>query len=60
MCHERWMGRERRREERLDAELRRLVDEERPRPNRPMPVIEHERDEEPKASERVRVRAGTR
>ena len=60
MCHEQWMRRERRREERLDAELRRLVDEERPRPNRPRPVIEHERDDEPKGPERVRVQAGTR
>jgi hypothetical protein len=54
------MRRETRREERVDAELRRLVDEERPRPNRPMPVIEHERNEEPKGPERVRIQAGTR
>lgn len=60
MCHERWMRRERRREERFDDELRRLIDEDRPRPNRPMPVVERERDEEPKDPERVRVRAGTR
>jgi hypothetical protein len=60
MCHERWMRRERRREDRFDDELRRLIDEERPRPNRPMPVVEHERDEEPKDPERVRVQAGTR
>ena len=60
MCHERWMRHERRREERFDEELRRLVDEERPRPNRPMPVVERERDEEPKDPERVRVKTGTR
>lgn len=59
MCHERWMRRETRREQRFDDELRRLI-EERPRPNRPMPVVEHEIDEEPKDPERVRVRAGTR
>ncbi len=59
MCHERWMRRERRREERFDDELRRLIDEDRPRPNRPMPVVERERDEEPKDPERVRVEAGT-
>jgi hypothetical protein len=60
MCHERWIHRERRREERFDDELRRLIDEERPRPNRPMPVVERERDEEPKGPARVRVRTGTR
>ena len=60
MCHERWLHRERRREERLDDELRRLIDEERPRPNRPMPVVERDRDEEPTGPERVRVKTGTR
>jgi hypothetical protein len=60
MCHERWMRRERRREERFDDELRRLIDEDRPRPNRPMPVVERERDEEPRDPERVRVEAGMR
>jgi hypothetical protein len=60
MCHERWMRRERRREERYDDELRRLIDEDRPRPNRPLPVVERERDEEPRDPERVRVQAGTR
>jgi hypothetical protein len=59
MCHERWMRRERRREERLDEEFRRLIDEQRPRPNRPAPVVEHERDEEPSDPERLRVEAGT-
>jgi len=60
MCHERWMRRERRREERLDEELRHLVDEERSHPERPEPVVEKERDEEPRDRERVRVEAGTR
>lgn len=60
MCHERWMRRERRREERFDAELRRLIDEERPRPERPIPVVEYERGKEPSDPERVRVEAGTR
>lgn len=60
MCHERWMRRERRREERIDTELRRLIDEERPRPKRPSPVVENERGKEPHDPERVRVEAGTR
>jgi hypothetical protein len=60
MCHERWMRRERRRDERFDEEIRRLVDEERPRPERPVPVVEPERDEEPGDPERIRVEAGTR
>ena len=45
MCHEQWMRRERRREKGFDEEVRRLVDEEPPRPQRPVPVVEHERDE---------------
>jgi hypothetical protein len=60
MCHERWMRRERRREERFDTELRRLIDEERPRPKRPIPVVEYEQGKEPRDPERVRVEAGTR
>jgi hypothetical protein len=59
MCHERWMRRERRREEYIDTELRRLIDEERPRPKRPSPVVENERGKEPSDPERVRVEAGT-
>jgi len=39
------MRRERRREKGFDEEVRRLVDEEPPRPQRPVPVVEHERDE---------------
>jgi hypothetical protein len=60
MCYERWIRRERRREERLDEELRYLLDEERSRPEPRAPVVEHERDEELKDPERVRVEAGTR
>ena len=60
MCHERWMRHERRREERFDDELRRLIDEERLSPERPMAVVERERDEEPEGPERVRVETGTR
>ena len=59
MCHERWMRREKRREERLDEELRYLLDEEPARPEPPAPVVEQEGDEEPKDPERVRVEAGT-
>jgi hypothetical protein len=60
MCGERWMGWKRRREERFDEELRYLLDVERARPERPQPVVERERAEEPKDPERVRVEAGTR
>ena len=59
MCHELWTRRGKRREERFDEELRHLVDVERPRPERPRPVVEHEADEERKDPERVRVEAGT-
>ena len=59
MCHERWMRRERRREERFDEELRYLFDEvERREP--PAPVVEHDRDEQPPESDRPLVEAGTR
>jgi hypothetical protein len=60
MCHERWLRRNKWRDERFDEEFRLLVDEERRRPERPVPVVEHERDEEPSDPERVRVEAGTR
>ena len=60
MCHERWMRRERRREKRFDEELRHLIDEEHPRREPRAPVVEHERDGEPKDPERVRLAAGTR
>jgi hypothetical protein len=56
MCHDWWMRRERRREERFDEELRYLLDEmEQSEP--PVPVVERERDE-PMEPERVRVEAG--
>jgi hypothetical protein len=60
MCHERWLRRERRREDRVETELRHLIDEEHPRPNWPSPVVEKERGKEPNEPERVRVEAGTR
>jgi hypothetical protein len=58
MCHERWMRRERRREERFDEELRYLVDErERTEPS--TPVVEHDRDEQPADPDRPRVETVT-
>jgi hypothetical protein len=60
MCHERWLRRrDRRREERFDRELRYLLDEEPARPE-PARVVEHDREEEPRDPERVRVEAATR
>jgi hypothetical protein len=59
MCHERWMRRQRRREERFDEELRYLFDEhERREP--PAPVVEHDLDEQPAETDRPPVEAGTR
>jgi hypothetical protein len=58
MCHERWLRRSKWRDERFDEEVRRLVDEERRRAERPVPVVERERDEEPSDPERVRVETG--
>jgi hypothetical protein len=46
---------ERLEEERLDEEIRHLIDEERARPRPPEPVVEGERDKEPSDPERVRV-----
>ena len=60
MCHGQWIRRERRREERFDTELRHLIEEERPRPSRPIPVVENERGKEPSEPELVRIEAGTR
>ena len=45
MCHDWWMRRERRREEQFDEELRYLLEEEGERP-RPVPIVEHDRDDE--------------
>lgn len=58
MCHERWMRRERRREERFDEELRYLF-EERERPEPPTPVVDADRDEQPTEADRPPVEAGT-
>jgi hypothetical protein len=58
MCHERWMRRERRREERFAEELRYLFDE-RERSEPPAPVVEHDRDEHQAEPDRPEVGAGT-
>jgi hypothetical protein len=58
MCHEQWMRRGRRREERFDQELRYLIDVERARKKPRAPVLN--RDQEPRDPERVRIAAGTR
>lgn len=58
MC-ERWMRRERWREERFDEELRYLFDE-RERSEPPVPVVEHERDEQPADADRPPVEVFTR
>jgi hypothetical protein len=59
MCHERWMRRQRRREERFDEELRYLFDDvERRDP--PAPVVEHDRDEERAPDERPLVESARR
>ena len=55
MCHDWWMRRERRREERFDEELRYLFDE-REHSEPAAPVVE----EEPTDPERLGVEAGTR
>jgi hypothetical protein len=60
MCHERWLRRKKSRDERFDEEVRRLVDEERRRPERPMPVVEREHDEGPGDPARVSVETGAR
>jgi hypothetical protein len=56
MCHDWWSRRERRREERFDEELRYLLDEQE-RSEPPMPVVEHEREDEPAEADRPRVEA---
>lgn len=60
MCHDRWVRRAQRREERFEEELRYLLDEERRGSEPPAPVVEHERDAEPADPERIRVEAGSR
>ena len=59
MCHERWMRRQRRREERFDEELRYLFDE-RERSEPPVSVVEHDREEELADADRPPVEAFTR
>ena len=59
MCHERWMRRQRRREERFDEELRYLFDEA-DRQEPPAPVVEHDQDEQPAPDERPLVEAAGR
>ena len=58
MCHEWFMRRERRQreEERFDEELRYLLDDRR-ETEPPMPVVEHESDEDFEEAERPPVRA---
>jgi hypothetical protein len=58
MCHERWLRRKEWRDERVDEEFQRLVDEERRRPERPVPMVEHEREEEASDPRRVHVETG--
>jgi hypothetical protein len=60
MCHDWWMRREMRRQERFDEELRYLLDEERRRPVPPTPVVEHEPEEAPADPTRSPVEAATR
>jgi Uma2 family endonuclease len=60
MCYERWRRREQRREERFEEEVRFLTGQEGPRREPRAPVLERERDEEPRDPERVRVEAGMR
>jgi hypothetical protein len=60
MCHERWMRRGRRREERFDEELRYLIDVERERKQPPAPVLDRDLDREQEPREPERVEAGAR
>jgi hypothetical protein len=61
MCHEQWMRRgRRRREERFDEEVRYLFDAERARQEPQEPVLERDRDKDPRDPERVRIEVGTR
>jgi hypothetical protein len=60
MCHEQWIRRGWRREERFDEELRHLIDVERTHREPPAPVLDRDREKEPRDPERLRVEAGTR
>jgi hypothetical protein len=55
MCYDRWMRREKRREEQFDQELRYLLDEDEERRPAAAPIVEHERDTEPADPDRPRV-----
>jgi hypothetical protein len=58
VCHESWRRRERRREDRLDEEIRDLLHEEQePRRPRTTPVVEHEREAEPERREKDPIEA---
>jgi hypothetical protein len=59
MCNDWWVRRERWSEERLDEELRYLLDE-REQFEPPALVVEYKGDEEPTDPERLGVEAGTR
>lgn len=56
MCHERWIRREKRRDEEFDEELRFLLDEERERTG-PAPIVERDPEEAPADPERRPVEA---
>ena len=56
MCHERWIRREKRRDEEFDEELRFLLDEERERTG-PAPIVERDPEEAPADPERGPVEA---
>ena len=56
MCHERWMRRERRRDEEFDEEVRYLLDE-RERTEPPATIVEDEPDEQPTDPDQVRIEA---
>jgi hypothetical protein len=53
------MRRESQRAEGFDKELQHLLDEQRPQPEPPEPVVENEGNEERRDPKRVRVEAGT-
>jgi hypothetical protein len=54
MCHERWMRRERRRDDQFDEEVRYLLDE-REHAEPPTTVVEQELDEQPSDPDQVRI-----
>jgi len=56
MCHDWFLRRDRRRDERFDEELRYLLDE-REESEPPTPVVEHDPEETPVEPERLGVKA---